>query len=145
MGIWGTLLDQIIAGTAPKPPMVDVLRLPPPDGWERGRVWGSWKVDPELFHAAGALFGGYLAALADSFVGFAMMTTLDDDEWFTTSDLRIAYFRPVTGGTMDWASEVLHRGRRQGHVEAVFVNDSDKIVAKATATQVIIPADWKSD
>lgn len=145
MGVWGTLLDQIIAGTVEKPPMVDVLRLPRPEGWDRGRVWGTWKVDPELFTAAGTLFGGYIAALADNFVGFAMMTTLEDDEWFTTSDLRIAFFRPVSGGTIDWASEVLHRGRRQGHVEAVFVNDDDKLIAKATATQVIVPAGWKTD
>ncbi len=102
-------------------------------------MWGEWKVDPELMNAAGTLFGGYLGVLADSFVGLAMLSTLADDEWFTTSDLRVSFFRPVTKGVLQIAAEVLNRGRRMAHCECVFVNDEDKVVAKATATQVIIP------
>ena len=139
MSFWGEALDQIVAGTGTPPPMVAALRLPRIDGWEPGNVWGSWKVDQEMFHAGGAVFGGYLAALADSFVGLAMMTTLEDGEWFTTADLRISYFRPVVGGRLDIAAEVINRGRRMAHVEVVFVNDDDKVAAKATATQVITP------
>ena len=139
MSLWSDALDQIVAGTGTPPPMVATLRLPRIEGWGPGHVWGRWKVDPEMFHAGGAVFGGYLAALADSFVGLAMMTTLEDGEWFTTSDLRISYFRPVTGGALDIAAEVINRGRRMAHVEVVFVNDDDKVAAKATATQVITP------
>jgi uncharacterized protein (TIGR00369 family) len=137
---WAELLDGIVAGTSVPPPVVGALRLPPIQGWERGRVWGEWKFDPDLMNAAGTLFGGYLAVLADSFVGLAMLSTMPDDEWFTTSDLRISFFRPVTKGTLQVAAEVLNRGRRMAHCECVFVNDDDKVVAKATATQVIIPA-----
>lgn len=136
---WGEFLDRIVARTSDPPPVVHALRLPPIDGWERGRVWGEWKVDPEMMNAAGTLFGGYLGVLADSFVGLAMLSTLSDDEWFTTSDLRVSFFRPVTKGTLQIAAEVLNRGRRMAHCECVFVNDEDKVVAKATATQVIIP------
>lgn len=136
---WSQFLDGIVARTNDPPPFVPVLRLPGIEGWERGRVWGEWKVDPDLFTLAGTLFGGYLAALADSFVGLAMTTTLADDETFTTSDLRISFFRPVATGTLEIAAEVLNRGRRMAHVECVFVNDADKIVAKATATQVLVP------
>lgn len=137
---WTKLLDDIVAGTATPPPMVGALRLPPIEGWGPGHVWGSWKVDHEMFHAGGAVFGGYLAALADSVVGLAMASLLGDNEWFTTSDLRISFFRPVTGGTLQYAAEVVNRGRRMAHCEVVFVNDDDKVAAKATATQVIIPA-----
>jgi uncharacterized protein (TIGR00369 family) len=137
--VWKQWLDAIANGTATPPPVVTKLGLPPIEGWEPGRVWGSWKLDPDLLNAAGSLFGGYLAALADSFTGLAMMSAIADDEWFTTSDLRVSYFRPVTGGTLDIAAEVVNRGRRQAHCECVFVNDRDKVVAKATATQVIQP------
>jgi uncharacterized protein (TIGR00369 family) len=130
-------MDQIVKGTAEPPPMVTTLKLPPIEGWEPGRVWGTWDVDPAVFHAMGAVFGGYLAALADSFVSLAMFSTMPDDEVFTTADLRISFFRPVTGGKIDIVAEVLNRTRRMAHVEAVFVNDRDKIVAKATATKII--------
>lgn len=142
MSIARTLLDAIVArdeSAGSPPPFVRALRMPPIDGWEPGRVWGSWKVDPDMFHAGSAVFGGYLAALADSITGLAMFSTMADDEVFTTSDLRISFFRPVVGGTLDFAAEVLHRGKRMAHVECVFVDDRDRMVAKATATQVIMP------
>ena len=136
---WPAILDSIVAGTNTPPPVVGALRLPGIEGWDRGRVWGEWKVDPDMLTLAGTLFGGYIAALADSYVGLAMMTTLADDEWFTTSDLRTSFFRPVVSGKIEIAAEVLNRGRRMAHVECIFVNDDDKVVAKATATQVIVP------
>ena len=133
-------LDAIVDRRGTPPPFVAALQLPPIDGWEPGRVWGHWDVDPVMHHAAGAVFGGYIAALADSFVGLAMFSTMADGEWFTTSDLRISFFRPVVAGTVEIVSEVVYRGRRQGHVEAVFVGDKDKVCAKAVATQVVIPS-----
>lgn len=136
---WSERLDEIVAGTADKPPVVDALRLPGIEGWEPGRVWGAWPVDPDLHTLAGTLFGGYLGVIADSYVGLAMMSTLSDDEWFVTSDLRVSFFRPVVKGTLQIAAEVLNRGRRMAHCECIFVNDDDKVVAKATATQVIQP------
>jgi len=136
---WSEFLDDIVARRGDPPPVVQALRLPWIDGWERGRVWGEWAVDPDMMNAAGTLFGGYLGVLADSFVGLAMLSTLADDEWFTTSDLRISFFRPVTKGTLQITAEVLNRGRRMAHCECIFVNDDDKVVAKATATQVLMP------
>lgn len=138
MSFWGDVLDTIVAGTGVPPPMVAALKLPRIEGWEPGSVWGDWPLDKDMYHAAGSVFGGYLAALADSFTGLAMFTVLKDDETFTTSDLRLAFFRPVTTD-LHIVAEVLNRGRRQAHVEATFVDDRDKVAAKATATQVILP------
>lgn len=133
------LLDQIIAGTAERPPHVRALRLPNISGWEPGRVWAEWRVDPQMFHRGGAVFGGYLAALADSVLALAMFTVLSDEERFSTADLRILFFRPVTGGTLRYEASVLHRGKRVAHVEALFRDDAGRIVCKATATQIIRP------
>lgn len=133
------LLDSIVQGTATPPPCIRTLRVPRIEGWEPGRVWAKWTPDPDFFHELGAVFGGYLAALADSFVGLAMLSTLKEGEQFTTSDLRYSFFRPVSGGTVTIEAKVVHRGRRMAHVEAVFTNADGKIAGKATATQVIIP------
>jgi uncharacterized protein (TIGR00369 family) len=132
------MLDAIVAGTGEPPPMVVALKLPTIQGWEPGSVWGDWPLNKEMYHAAGSVFGGYLAALADSYTGLAMFTVLTDQESFTTSDLRLAFFRPVTTD-LHIVAEVLNRGRRQAHVEATFVDDRDKVACKATATQVILP------
>lgn len=139
MTIAQTILDGIVDGTMQPPPMVTALKLPRIDGWETGRVWGRWDVDPAYYHAMGAVFGGYLAAIADNFVSLAMFTTMPDDEVFTTADLRLSFFRPVVKGTLDIAAEVLHRGKRMAHVEAVFIDERDKVAVKATATKIITP------
>ena len=138
MSFWSDFLDNVVSGTGTPPPMVVALRLPRIAGWEPGRVWGDWPLDKDMFHAGGSVFGGYLAALADSYTGLAMSSVLNDNEFFTTSDLRVAYFRPVVTD-LHIVAEVLNRGRRQAHVEATFVDDRDKVACKATATQVILP------
>ena len=33
------------------------------DGWEPGRAWADWQVDPDTFNERGVVFGGYLATL----------------------------------------------------------------------------------
>ena len=133
------LMDQIVAGTAPKPPCVKTLRLPQPKRWEPGRAWAEWEVDESLFHRGGALFGGYLAAMADSALGLATLSVLNDDEAFTTSDLRVSFFRRITSGTIEIDARVVHRGRRMVHAEVLFTNEDGELAAKATATQVIVP------
>lgn len=141
MSIVSQQLNSIVDGSNPNPPpMVGALRLPPIAGWEKGRVWGIWDVDPEMFHAGGAVFGGYLAALADSFLSLAMFSTLADDEMFTTADLRISFFRPVSEGRLNIEATVIHRGRRMGQVEASFTTPDGKLAARATATEVVMPA-----
>ncbi len=135
---WHELLNGMEARTLETaPPHVVSLRLPPIDGWEPGRVWCEWTVDPAFMNPAGTLFGGYLAALADQILAFAVMTVLGPDEMFTTSDLRLSFFRPVTGGSLIVEGRVVHRGRHMAHLEADFTRPDRKAVAKATATQVI--------
>jgi uncharacterized protein (TIGR00369 family) len=132
------MLDRIVAQEGEAPPFVGKLGMPWLTGWEPGRAWLEWKVDPELFHLEGALFGGFIAALADHALGFPAMSVLDDGENMTTSDLRVSFFRPVTEGTLHIESRVVHRGRRMIHVEASFTRDDGKLAAVATATQVIV-------
>jgi uncharacterized protein (TIGR00369 family) len=138
---WTDRLNQVIAGTAEaRTPLAATLNLPRLSGWLPGRAWLQWKVDPNVFHGGGAVFGGYLAALADQAMGFAMATILEDGEVFTTSDLRFSFFRPVTEGTLHVEAQIVHRGRGMAHVEVVLTRDDGKVAGKATATQVIVQA-----
>ena len=132
------LLDDIIAGRGDKPPSVETLELPRPSRWEPGKIWTEWQVDPRMFHGHGALFGGYLAALADNALALAALSVLHDDEHFTTSDLRVSFFRAISSGTLRIEARVVHRGKSMIHVEVDFIRDDDKLAAKATATQVVL-------
>jgi len=139
MGFWSAILDGIAAKKKDPPVFVRTLGLPGIKRWEPGRTWGEWTVNRNVFHEQGAVFGGYLAALADQSLALVAMTLLEDNEAISTSDLRVSYFRPVTGGVLQLEAQVIHRGRRQMQVEVEFRREDGKLAAKATATQVIIP------
>jgi uncharacterized protein (TIGR00369 family) len=139
MGRWATILDGIASGRPEPIPFVNTLQMPGITRWERGRIWQEWTVRSDLFHPRGALFGGYLAALADRALGLVTMTVLEDDEAFTTADLNVSFFRPVSGGVLHIQAEVIHRGRSLIQAEATFTRDDGKLAAKASASQAVIP------
>lgn len=141
MSAYAQMLDLIVTQDQtglPKPPVIEKLDLPGLERWEEGRIWSKWKVNPEMFHERGAVFGGYLSAMADSQLGLTTLTVLKDGERFTTSDLRISFFRAVHSGHLNIEGAVVHRGRSMIQVEATFTRDDGKLAAKASATQVII-------
>ncbi len=49
---------------------------------------------------ARALFGGYIAALADQMLALATMTVLEDGVFFGTTNMSIDYLAPVAGGDL---------------------------------------------
>ena len=142
MSEWTELLDRLVAhqrapGEA-EPPFVKSLAVPYPDMWERGRVTSTWPVDERFFNERGVLFGGFLAALSDHALGLVTISVLDSGEAFATSDLRTSFYRPVRGGTLAIEAQVVHRSRNMVHAEVVLAGEDGKLVAKATATQVIL-------
>ena len=133
---WQEMLDGTVRGSF-QHPALHRLGLPNFSGWESGRVWGEWDVDPEICNPDGALFGGYLAALADATAGHAVATTLDSEEGFATADLHISYYRPVRGGRLRFEGVVVSRGRQIGHVEVRFTSEAGDVLATARATEVV--------
>ena len=133
---WQDMLDGTLSGSF-QHSALRRLGLPNFSGWEPGRVWGEWDVDPEICNPDGALFGGYLAALADATAGHAVATTLDDEEGFATADLYISYYRSVRGGRLRFEGVVVSRGRQIGHVEVRFTSEDGDVLATARATEVV--------
>lgn len=135
MAFWQDLLDGYIDGSIPEPTPNKKLNMGTLDEWQPGFVRKAWQVDPDLFHGR-ALFGGYIAALADQVLGLAAMTVLEDDKFFGTTNMSISYFAPVTGGDLIVEGNVVREQRRSMYVECSFFSKG-KLVAKASATQVL--------
>lgn len=136
MAMWQDILDGFIDGTIPEPLVNQKLGLGAALAeWRPGFVRKEWVVDPELFHGR-ALFGGYIAGLADQVLGLAVMTVLEDGYFFGTTNMSINYLSPVTGGELRIEGEVVRQQKRSIYVECTFYSD-DNIVAKASATQIV--------
>ena len=136
MSFWQAILDGFIDGSTPEPLVNKKLGLDPAlSDWRPGFVEKRLRVDPELFHGR-ALFGGYIAAIADQVLGLAAMTVLEDGKFFGTTNMSISYLAPVTGGELRVEGEVIRQRSKSIYVECTFFTGDD-IVAKASATQVI--------
>ena len=83
------------------------------------------------------LFGGYLSAVADDMLGMATFTVLENDSIFSTSDLRVQFFRPIQREKILVTASVININRSSIHVEAIFRNNEGKLAAKASATQML--------
>lgn len=143
MGFWQDILDGFISGETPEPVVNTKLGLAPAlSEWRPGFVEKRWPVDSDLFHGR-ALFGGYIAAMADQVLGLAAMTVLEDGDFFGTTNMAISYLAPVTGGELRVEGEVVRQRGKSIYVECSFYCDGE-LVAKASATQVVYKNQLKS-
>lgn len=88
----------------------------------------------------GTLHGGILCDLADVAMGVAMASTLGPGESFSTVELHIHYFRPVTEALLTATGRVSQRTRNTGFVECEIYNEGNQLVAKAASTCLVKPA-----
>ncbi len=106
--------------------------------FEQGRATMSLKADRRFHNPMGTLHGGVMTDLADACMGIATMTTLADDESFTTLELKMNFLRPVIEGELTAEAKVVHRGRTVAMTEVVLKNQEGKDIARGTATQMVL-------
>ena len=116
-----------------------------PDLWlkeaEVGRVLFRWPNDGSRDIASGRVFGGWIAGLSDNVVSLCMATALEEGEGFTTQDLQVKIFRPVSSGLIEIEAWVKNRSRTTGYVEADWRLPNGKVAAKVIAWKAIRPAE----
>jgi len=102
-------------------------------------------VGRKFHNPMGTLHGGIMTDLADACMGVATITTLGDEESFSTLELKMNFLRPVFQGRITAEARVLHRGKTIAMTESVVKNEEGKEVARGTATQIILPAQRTND
>jgi len=102
------------------------------DGFARGVL----EVDEKLFNPHNVLHGGVVYAMADTGMGAAVYSCLNEDELCATVEIKIVYFAPVTSGLLTCDTRLVHRGKRFAFLESEVRND-EGLVAKATGTYSI--------
>jgi acyl-CoA thioesterase len=68
------------------------------------------RVRPELLNSAGSLHGGVTASVADAAVGSALYHHFGGKRRFTTVEMKVNYFRPVTEGRLLARSRLVRLG-----------------------------------
>jgi acyl-CoA thioesterase len=93
----------------------------------------SLEVTAELLNPHGVVHGGVIYSMADTGMGAALYSAIDEDELCTTVEIKISYLRPVRSGTLVCDTRVLNRTRKVAVMESE-IKSGDELVAKASGT-----------
>ena len=130
-------LREIQEGKAEPPGIVKTLGMTVVQFGE-GKSKIKMRVDERYHNPMGTLHGGIMTDLADASMGVALMSLLNNEESFTTLELKINFLRPVYDGEISAEATVVHKGRTVALVESIVRSEEGKEVARATATQMIL-------
>jgi uncharacterized protein (TIGR00369 family) len=71
-------------------------------------------------------------------MGMAFVSTLAQDQSFTTVNLSIQFFRPVWSARLAAEARVVQRGKTTGYIECTVKDENGKLVAKAASTCMVL-------
>lgn len=100
---------------------------------EAGQSQCVLEVNEELLNPHEVLHGGVIYSMADTGMGAALYSYLDDDELCTTIEIKITYFVSVTTGTLVCDTAVINKAKRIAVLESEIRSD-EQLVAKANGT-----------
>jgi uncharacterized protein (TIGR00369 family) len=86
----------------------------------------------------GTLHGGVFCTIADTAMGVAFATMLEEGEALATLELKINYLKPVWKGTLLALGKVVKKGKTTGLVECDILDEDEQLIARASSTYMSI-------
>jgi uncharacterized protein (TIGR00369 family) len=135
-------LRAIMDGKLPPAPIASLFGFRPVEV-EKGYVVFEGTPDESAYNPIGVVHGGLVCTMADTVAACAVHSTLDAGVAYTSIDLNVSYTRPVTrdSGTLRAVGTIVKPGRRVGFSRAEITDGSGKVVATATSSCLIMPAE----
>jgi uncharacterized protein (TIGR00369 family) len=106
-----------------------------------GKVVIAGNPDPRSFNLLSSVHGGWTAAILDTAMALSCLSTLSEDQSFTTLDIRINYLRPINAGTGEVVATggVIQGGRKVAYCEARLADAQGRLLAHGTGSCLILP------
>ena len=90
--------------------------------------------------ADGTVHGGTLATLADVACAVSLFGSFElGFEMPVTTDMHVRYYRQPLAGPISAKAQIVHRGRRLLSSECSIVDGQERVLARATATYMVVP------
>lgn len=132
-----SLAQKMISGELPPPPVAQLVGFQLV-AIESGQAIMEMQTDKRHANPMGTLHGGVLCDIADAAMGMAFASTLDDDESFTTLEMKINFVKPVWIAKLKAIGKVIKAGNTIGLVECDITDENDQLVAHATSTCMVL-------
>jgi uncharacterized protein (TIGR00369 family) len=127
------MLRKVQRGELPPPPVAALIGFTI-GSVEPGRVVMEMEAGPQHSSPLGTVHGGILCDLADAAMGMAYASSLDENETFTTLELKINFLKPVWSGRLTATGYVVKSGRTVGLVDCDVHDEKKSLVARASST-----------
>lgn len=131
-------MQAVVTGDLPTSPFAEAVGIRAIEA-EQGRA--ALVVRTEDYHAnpVGTVHGGLAAALLDSAMWSAVLTTMPAGTFCTTLQMNVNYVRPIPmNDEVRAEATVIHGGRRTAVAGGSIVDSNDKLLAHGTATCMIV-------
>jgi len=103
-----------------------------------GEATVELKSGPQHYNPMGTVHGGVLCDIADAAMGMAFASTLDEDQSFTTLELKINFLRPVWEADLLAKARVTSRGKTVGLAECDVIDANGRLMARASSTCLVL-------
>lgn len=104
---------------------------------ENGRSTFTLEIAKKHLNPHRFVHGGVIYAMADTGMGAAVYSTLNQHESCTTIEIKINYLRGVNSGLLTCNTQVIYRGRTTAVLESE-IEGNGRLLAKATGTFYIL-------
>ena len=109
---------------------------------EAGRLVVEFDVGDEHLTFIGNMHGGCLAALCDHCLGVVLYPVMPPGSWAATTEFKVNYLRPVSGGTCR-ATAVIESMTKRSAVVTIRVENEGRLAAIAQGTCTVKLAEEK--
>ncbi len=101
---------------------------------EKGFCRSELFITASLLNPYDTVHGGVVYSMADTGMGGALSTCLEEDERCSTLEIKINYLKSVHSGRLICDTKVIHKGKNIAFLESVVKDHRGKPVATATGT-----------
>jgi uncharacterized protein (TIGR00369 family) len=95
---------------------------------------------PHHFNPQGIVHGGIVAAMADTAIGLALRSRLRAGLTHRTAQLNVHFLAKGEGNRLVGRGHTVHLGQRMGYGEGEVLDGDGQLLARATATFIVLPA-----
>ena len=100
----------------------------------------AMELQPQHFNPQRIVHGGIISALADTAIGLALRSILPSGNTHRTAQLNVHFLAKGEGNLLVGRGYARHMGRRMGFGESEVLDAGGAVLAKATATFIVLPA-----
>jgi uncharacterized protein (TIGR00369 family) len=108
---------------------------------ERGDAVIEIAAGPEHYNPMGTVHGGVCCAIADTAMGIAHASMLEDGETSTSLEIKINFVRPVWKDTLTARGRAVKHGRTVSLMECDVLDGQKRLVARASGTFMTLRGD----